>query len=151
MAYRILAVATDKIAKDVVHHLNLRPNSPIDRLIHFGDTDADYKASSLLKMAVIRGSGKRGHIMENDQFSGGSSDLAAVKISAIGCTRQSSICIEHRNIAYNTHKLKDLFDYQHYYHIIVDRLGRLFAVKRSIGTVIRHSAPVLRHGNTQIQ
>ena len=126
MAYRILAVATDKIAKDVVHHLNLRPNSPIDRLIHFGDTDADYKASSLLKMAVIRGSGKRGHIMENDQFSGGSSDLAA---SEDFCHRMYQ-AIEHLHraseaFAYNTHKLKDLFDYQHYYHIIVDRLGRL--------------------------
>ena len=92
MTYRILAVATDKIAKDVVHHLDLRPNSPIEQLIHFGDTDADYKASSLLKMAVIRGSGKRGHIMENDQFSGELSDLAA---SEDFC-HQMYQAIEHR-------------------------------------------------------
>ena len=126
MAYRILAVATDKIAKEIVHHLKLKTNSSIELLIHFGDTDADYKASSLLKMAVTRGSGKRGHIMDNDQFSGKSSALVASE----DFYYRMSQAIEHlhrasEEFAYRTHKLKDLFDYQHYYHIIVDRLGTL--------------------------
>lgn len=126
MAYRILAVATDKVAKDIVYRLKLQPNSPIERLIHFGGKHADYKASSLLKMAVTRGSGKRGHIMDDDEFSGESSAL----IASENYYHQMSQAIEHlhrasEEFAYNTHKLNDLFDYQHYFHIVVDRIGAL--------------------------
>ncbi len=151
MSYRILVIAssTDKVKKGIVKELRSRPS--VEHVVHFGGVNSDYKVSSLLKMSVVRASGQRGHIMVDDQFTGDSSALATHP----DYYQFMNEAIDHLHRAsgefrYRSHKLNNFFDYQHYYHVVVDRVYSIIRSER-INLILLFDIPHLFYDTTIYQ
>lgn len=138
---RLCAVATSSPGVDVVSEIMRRPGNGVEHLVTFGGTDADYKASSLLRMTGAEG--QRGHIMAGDRFSGAAasltrgSDFEHILHEAMDSLQRGSA-----GHAYRNHDLKHPSDYVSYICIVADRLAGILQSER-INTVIFFDIPHL--------
>lgn len=138
---RLCAVATSSPGVDVLRELMRRPDENIEHLITFGGTDADYKASSLLRMTDA--CGRKGHIMAEDRFSGAAASLMrGPGFEHILQEAMDSLQRGAEAHSYRSHELTHPSDYQNYICIVADRLAGILRSER-ITTVVFFDIPHL--------
>ncbi|WP_306044617.1 hypothetical protein [Nioella sp. MMSF_3534] len=138
---RLCAVATSSPGVDVVREIMRQPDSGIEHLVTFGGTDADYKASSLLRMTDARG--RRGHVMAGDRFCGAAASFTrAPGFDRILHEAMDSLQRGAAGHAYRSHDLKHPSDYANYVGIVADRLAGILQSER-INAVVFFDIPHL--------
>lgn len=139
--HRILAVATDKHHGVLLAALRTEMGPDLEAVITLGGRDADYKASSLLRLTEVEG--KRGHIMDGDAFSGRAHNFATapeyadLMLMAMDNLERGAVGFSHR-----PHPILRFHDALHYINIVADRLGALLDEHR-IDTVLFFDMPHL--------
>ncbi len=121
---RLAVVATAAQNVAILDELRTVGADQIEHIVHLGGKDADFKANTFFRMRAIKG--RRGDLMENDQFTGAaraletSPEMFSAQIEAIdNLTRGSD------HMAFKHHGLQDVQDYQHVTHIAHDVMGRM--------------------------
>lgn len=138
---RLCAVATSSPSVEILGALRDLAGERIEHVLHLGGREADYKASSLLRMTSAKG--QRGHVMDGDRFTGAAAGWSqgpgyeASLLEAMDVLQRGSA-----GHAYRSHALKHPSDYWDYVNIIADRLAGLLMEER-IETVVFFDIPHL--------
>ena len=137
---RILVLA-DKFSSGTIAHLKNKYEAYVERVVYFGDHNADYRAVSISRMSD--GKARAGHIMENDYFFGAASEL----VMSDWLNEAMMVGIDHlqrrsKGFDYRNHMINGFYDAQHYYQIIVDVIGNILQRER-IDVVIFFNIPHL--------
>lgn len=137
---RILVVA-DKFSSGAIAHLKNNFEAYVERLVYFGDRNADYNSVSISRMSDRKA--RAGHIMKNDYFSGAASEL----VMSDWLNKSMMTGIDHlqrrsEGFDYRNHMIDGFYDSQHYYQIIVDVIGNILQRER-IDVVIFFDIPHL--------
>jgi hypothetical protein len=138
---RLLAVTPADNMVRILAAMQALAGARITHLVTLGDRDADYKASSLLRLT--QANGQRGHVMAGDTFSGAARDLTratdfpALLLEAMDTLQRGAAGHNYRN-----HALIHPSDYLNYTCLAADRLASILVQDR-IDTLLFFDIPHL--------
>lgn len=119
MPIRLFCNAPGKHTTPYLDRLKTLAGDEIEDVVHLGDTDADFKASSLSRMDARRA--KRGHLMDGQSYRAANLQLLAEP----EFRQMMETTVDQMNrfgpaYRYRPHNLQNLQDYLDYYHILAD-------------------------------
>jgi len=123
MGIRLLCVSTAKNTNKLLECIKEKMGDEIEFLLHFGDKNADIKASSMTRMNLSSAKGEQ-HIMAGHKYTGFSHSI----INQAEFEKNASEFIDHlhrldNKFRYKSHNLSSLQDYMDYYYILFDVLS----------------------------
>lgn len=125
MPIRLFCNAPGKHTAPFLHRLKALAGSDLEDVVHLGDTDADFKGSSLARMDTRRA--RSGHLMDGQTYR--AANLPLLADPAFRQMMETTVDQMNRfgpAYRYRPHNLQNLQDYLDYYHILSDVMaGRL--------------------------
>ena len=129
MTINLLAVSTAKNTTKILKTMVSNSAGKIKLKLHLGDSNADFKASSLVRMNIKKG--LAGHLLEKDRFYGVDHQLMASDNFSKDLETLIDQLYRHADAyRYKSHNLQNLQDYLDYYHILADILGEQIISKK---------------------
>lgn len=126
---RLMCVSTAKNTDKILEEIVAVGGDNLSLELHFGDTHADFKASSLSRMTTRKG--LSGHLMESQKYTGAASAL--MESPQYERNLEEFIDHLHRNGEINTYKshpIRSMQDYSDYYHILADTIAATLVEKK---------------------
>ena len=130
MTIRLFCNAPGKHTSVYLDRLRELAGAEIESVVHLGDVDADFKASSLSRMDSRRAKG--GHLMDGQRYHGANLNLLAAPdfFQAMETTVDQMYRFAP-GYRYRPHNLMNLQDYLDYYHILTDVMAQKLIEARS--------------------
>lgn len=124
MTINLLTVSTAKETDLILRSLLKQAGPLIGNHVHLGNSDADFKASSLSRINAKRG--RKGHLFARDCYTGAVTDL----VRTPDFESELALFVEElyrrgEGAAYDHNRLITLHDYKDYFHILADRAAAL--------------------------
>ena len=123
MSIRLFCNAPGKHTSVYLDRLRELAGDEIESVVHLGDVDADFKASSLARMDTRRAKG--GHLMDGQRYHGANLNLLAAP--DFFQSMEAAVDQMYRfapGYRYRPHNLMNLQDYLDYYHILTDVMAQ---------------------------
>jgi len=122
MTIKLLVLSTSKKTNRFLEVMQEQAGDDLDIVLHFGDKNAHFKASSLSRMRATTGS--RGHLFQNRNYAGAAKDI----IGSAEYYQFRDMFQEHLNRTfesnkYKSHPLETQEEFQSYYHLVADAVA----------------------------
>ncbi|MGR3837916.1 MAG: capsular polysaccharide export protein, LipB/KpsS family [Cognatishimia sp.] len=123
MTIKLAVISTAKNTTKALEDIKVLAGDALEIVLHLGDKNAPYKASSLSRLKASYGTD--GHLMEDSTYSGAAKDF----ILSDEYFAQRDVFSDHmmrtaERFKHKSHPLQDQQDYHDYHHILVDTLAK---------------------------
>lgn len=141
MTIKLLTVSCGRHTDGILRRLCEQAGDALELVAHFGDRNADFKASSLTRLNAVKG--RDGHLLHDGSYSGANRPLvdgagfADGMVQFIDHLQRSAPTVIHLG-----HELGSIHEFQDYYHIVSDAVAALFAA-RGVNQVLFLNVPHL--------
>lgn len=129
MTIRLAVVSTAKNTTKILARMQMQAGDSLKIVLHLGDKNAPFKASSLSRMKASTGT--EGHLFDQNIYAGAAEPLFQsqdyFKLRDVFADHLNRTSDEHKH---KSHRLRDLQDFHDYYHVLCDAFARELVTRR---------------------